>query len=94
MKLWATLAFGAVCALGACTQTAEPRALGDGRYLLGIHARGGMQSNAALLAASVDQAHGFCARENKRAVIETTGASGAQGWTPQNTQVVFKCVER
>jgi hypothetical protein len=66
--------------------------MGDDRYMIGVNARGGFSSNSELLADTIQRANTFCGSMNKRAVVENTNTSGAQGWTPQDAQVTFRCV--
>lgn len=77
--------------LTACTTTTEPVSLGGGTYLIATNARGGVKGNGQLTADTVNAAHAFCAKEGKRAVVIQDSARGAQGWTPQNIEVRFRC---
>lgn len=83
-----------VLILSACVTPTEPVSMGEGRYMIGVNARGGFSSNSELLADTIQRANAFCATMNKEAVVENTNTRGAQGWTPQDAQVVFRCVER
>ncbi|MDO9334973.1 MAG: hypothetical protein Q7T61_01100 [Caulobacter sp.] len=77
--------------LGACTTATEPVSLGDGRYMIATTTRGGLKSNGELKAGTIQAAQAFCSKDGKKAVIADASARGAQGWTPQNTEVVFTC---
>jgi hypothetical protein len=80
--------------LSGCVTPTAPVSMGEGRYMIGVNARGGFSSNSQLLADTIRRANEFCAAMNKDAVVENTNTRGAQGWTPQDAQVVFRCVDR
>ncbi len=82
-----------VLSLSGCVTPTAPVSMGDDRYMIGVNARGGFSSNSELLAETIQRAQTFCASMNKRAVVEDTNTSGSQGWTPQDAQVVFRCVD-
>ncbi|WP_143188691.1 hypothetical protein [Burkholderia ubonensis] len=75
-----------------CVSVTDPVAMGEGRYLITLNARGGLQSDGELLAQSVQRANDFCAARGLHADVVSTQTSGVQMWTPQNNQVIFKCV--
>lgn len=83
----------AALALSGCVTPTAPVSMGEDRYMIGTNARGGFSSNSQILAETIQRAQAFCATMNKRAVVENTNTSGSQGWTPQDAQVVFRCVE-
>ncbi len=85
------LAFAAL-ALSGCVTVTEPVPVGPDAYMIGLGARGGFTSDAALLAQSVKGAGAFCARQGKRMEVQSTNAIGVQGWTPQSNTVMFKCL--
>ena len=78
--------------LTACVTMTEPVSMGENRYMLTLNARGGFQSDGALLSQSIQKANEFCRLKGQRAEIANTQTSGVQMWTPQNNQVVFKCI--
>lgn len=87
-----------VAALGAtlmcsCVTPSDPIAMGNGSYMLGVNARGGFQSNNLLLSRTIERANNFCSLHGKTAEVESAQATGVQGWTAQDSQVVFRCVE-
>ena len=86
-----TAAIAAALALAACATTTEPVAIGDGAYIIATNARGGMKGNSQLTAETIQAAHAFCAKTGKKAVVIKDSARGAQGWTPQNIEVRFRC---
>ena len=79
-------------ALAGCVTVTPPVSMGGGRYMLTLNARGGFQSNGALLAQTIQQANTFCATQGKTANVLSTQSTGVQMWTPQDNQVVFECV--
>lgn len=74
-----------------CVSVTDPVAMGEGRYLITLNARGGLQSDGELLAQTVKRANDFCAAQGLHANVVSTQTTGVQMWTPQNNQVVFKC---
>lgn len=80
-------------ALTGCVTPTEPVSVGEGRYMIGVNARGGFQSNSELTAQTIRRANEFCHAQGKIAEVESSNSSGVQGWTPQDSQVVFRCVE-
>lgn len=91
MKNLRMLGLGIALAVTGCVSMTDPVAMGEGRYLITLNARGGMQSDGELLAQTITKANQFCAAQNKTASIISTKSSGVQMWTPQDNQVVFKC---
>ncbi len=82
-----------VLLLSGCVTPTAPVSMGNDRYMIGVNARGGFSSNSELLAATVQRAQAFCSSMNKQAIVDDTNTSGSQGWTPQDAQVVFRCVD-
>jgi hypothetical protein len=83
----------AIFCVAACVTYTEPTPMGNDTYFLGTNARGGFSSNSQLLADTIQRANAFCAGMNRTAVVSEANARGAQGWTPQDTRVVFRCAE-
>jgi len=90
-KLIILLAIAAV--LSGCVSITQPVAMGEGRYMITLNARGGFTSDGELLSRTITRANEFCRAEDKEAEILESDNSGVQMWTPQNNQVVFRCNE-
>lgn len=65
--------------------------MGEGRYFVGYQVRGGLTSWAEVKATAINQANVFCERKGRHANVLNVEQSGAQGWTPQNVDVTFRC---
>lgn len=61
--------------------------------MVGASVRGGMSSNAEVSALSIKRANDFCAGKGKNMLLTTTQNSGVRGWTPQESQIQFQCLE-
>jgi hypothetical protein len=79
-------------ALAGCVTVTDPVPVGKDNYMIGLGARGGFSSDAELLAQTIRTAGAFCASQHRGVEVQSTNASGVQGWTPQSNQVFFKCV--
>ncbi|HZX70658.1 MAG TPA: hypothetical protein VFE77_07560, partial [Rhodanobacter sp.] len=66
--------------------------LGEGRYMISLNAHGGMHGNGELVSETIQRANAFCAGKGGHADVLNSQSSGVQMWTPQDTQVTFKCV--
>lgn len=81
----------AISILAGCVSITDPVAMGEGRYMITLNARGGFSNDGELLTQSINKANEFCFANGKEAKILETSHSGVQMWTPQNNQVVFTC---
>jgi hypothetical protein len=87
----ATLAIAALAALTGCVTLTDPVPAGPDTYMIGLGARGGFTNDAELLAQTIKAAGAFCRTQHRIVAVQSTNASGVQGWTPQSNQVFFKC---
>jgi hypothetical protein len=78
--------------ISGCVTMTDPVPMGEGRYMISLNARGGFQNNGELLAQSIKRANDFCTVQGLHADVLSTQTSGVQMWTPQDNQVVFRCV--
>lgn len=70
-----------------------PVSMGEGRYMISLNANGGFQGDGELLAKTITRANDFCAGQGgMQADVLSSHTSGVQMWTPQNNQVVFRCI--
>ena len=86
------IATAAALALSGCTTMTAPVPVGTDTYMMGLSARGGLTSDTELLAQTMRAARAFCGHLGRHMELQTSSASGTQGWTPQGNQVVFRCV--
>ncbi|WP_219116107.1 hypothetical protein [Janthinobacterium sp. UMAB-56] len=91
MKTITTLAI--VALLAACQSVSDVVPAGQDTYLVGATVRGGMSSDAEVTAISIRRGNEFCAAKGRRFEIMNAANSGTQGWTPQQSQVMFRCVD-
>lgn len=78
--------------LTACTTTSDVVPIGEGRYFVGYQVRGGMTSWGEVKASAIKQATSFCASKGLKVDVINVETHGAQGWTPQNADVTFRCM--
>lgn len=76
-----------------CASVSDVVPLGSDKYLVGSHVRGGLTSWAEVKAMAVNEATKYCAAKNLKAEVIDIETKGAQGWTPQNADITFKCVK-
>lgn len=60
--------------------------------MVGANVHGGFSSDAEVTGMSLMRANEFCASQGKQMQMVSPTNSGTQGWTPQNSQVLFKCI--
>jgi hypothetical protein len=82
----------ALLLLAGCVSFSSPVQTGENTYMITANARGGFSSNGDLENETIQRATNFCAARGLSTSVQNAGASGVQGWTPQNTQVAFKCL--
>ena len=80
-------------ALGGCVTVTPPVALGEGRYMISLNANDGMHGNGELVSETIQRANAFCATKGGHADVLNSQSSGVQMWTPQDTQVTFRCAD-
>jgi hypothetical protein len=78
--------------LAACATVSDITPLGAEKYMVGSQVRGGLTSWTEVKAMAVKRATDFCSAKNMKVEVLNMETSGAQGWTPQNADVTFKCV--
>jgi hypothetical protein len=83
-----------VMGLAGCVSTTDPVGVGPDTFMVTLNARAGLKSDGELLSQSIQQANAFRSRTGRIAEVLDSKTSGTQGWTPQNNQVVFKCVAK
>jgi len=78
--------------LTGCVSITDPVPMGKDTYMISLNARGGFSSNGQLLANTIKKAGDFCSSQGLNVEVLNTGSTGVQGWTPQDTQVIFRCL--
>lgn len=86
------IAILAFLALSGCTTISDVVPLGGDKYMVGYQVRGGLTSWGEVKATAVKQAANFCSSKGQKAEVLDIETRGAQGWTPQNADVSFKCI--
>jgi hypothetical protein len=51
--------------------------------------RGGFTTDGQIKSELLDRVRAFCGK--KEMVLESSTSGGAQGWTPQTAEVLFRC---
>ena len=92
MRTSVILIIASILALPACVTITEPVMVGTDTYMIGLGARGGFTTDSELLSQTIRQAGAFCQFRQRRIEVLSTNMSGTQGWSPQNNQVMFKCL--
>ena len=87
-----SLAYVASLLLAACATTSDVVSLGSDKYMMGYQVRGGLTSWGEVKATAVQKATAYCVGKEKKIEVVDIQTSGAQGWTPQNADVTFKCL--
>lgn len=77
--------------LTACQSVSDVVTTGQGTYLVGANVRGGLKSDAEVTAISIKRGTEFCTSMGKDFELVNASNSGTQGWTPQQSQVMFRC---
>lgn len=80
--------------LAGCQTISEVMPIGKDSYMVGANVRGGLVSDAEVTALSVRKANEWCAGQGKQMELTNSTNSGTQGWTPQQSQVMFKCFDK
>ncbi|MBC3911611.1 hypothetical protein [Undibacterium umbellatum] len=84
-----------LCALIVGCQSVSPVvSIGKDTYMVGANSRGGFTSDAEVTALSVRRAAEWCEAQGKQMELTNSTNSGTQGWTPQQSQVMFKCISK
>jgi hypothetical protein len=76
-----------------CVTLTEPVQMGKDTYMLTTHARGGFNSDGALMTQAIAKAGDFCASKGLQVFVQSKQQKGVQGWTPQDNQIIFLCLK-
>ena len=79
--------------LGACTTMTDVMKVGPDTYMTGQTTRGGFTTDSEIKAEVIRRAQSYCAGQGRQMSLVTSQSNGTQGWTPQSSEVTFKCVQ-
>lgn len=82
----------ALLTLSGCATVSPVVPIGGGSYLVGISTRGGLSGDAEVKAQAIQAGQAFCSAKQMGFEMVSATSSGIQGWTPQNAEVIFRCV--
>ena len=88
VRLFVTLA------LTACQSISDVVPAGGGNYIVGSQVRGGFSSWTEVRALTLTRANEYCAQQGKEMEQVDSKTRGARGWTPQEAELTFRCVDR
>lgn len=94
MKKAVVLGLLATAILAGCQSVGEVMPVGKDTYMIDATTRGGFQSHGETTALAADKARAFCAQTGKELVVGKVKTSGARGWTPVESDLVFQCVSK
>jgi hypothetical protein len=94
MKFVTSAAAIVVTMLAGCQSVSPVMPIGKDSYMVGANVHGGLTSDAEVTALSLSRANEWCASQGKQMQMINSTNSGTQGWTPQQSQVMFKCVDK
>lgn len=80
-------------ALAACQSVSDVVPVGGGNYMVGSEVRGGFSSWGEVRALTLTKANEYCASQGKDMEQVDSKTRGARGWTPQEAELTFRCVE-
>lgn len=89
-----TTLVAAAALLGACTTMTDVVPTGKDTFMVGTSVRGGLTSDTEVKAGAITRANEYCSTKGQRAQVLDSKSSGARGWTPQNAEVHFTCIDR
>lgn len=79
--------------LAACQSVSDVVPAGGGAYMVGSEVRGGFSSWAEVRALTLNRANEYCVSQGKEMEAVDSKTRGARGWTPQEAELTFRCVE-
>jgi hypothetical protein len=78
--------------LTACQSMSDVIPTGQDTYIVGVADYSGLKSDAEISGVSIKRGTEFCSKQNKRFELVKASSSGTQGWTAQQSQIIFRCV--
>lgn len=83
-----------VLILAGCQSVSTVTPAGNGTYMVGSEVRGGFSSWAEVRALTLNRATEYCDAQGKDMEQVDSKTRGARGWTPQEAELTFKCIDR
>lgn len=83
-----------VLILTGCQSVSTVTPAGNGTYMVGSEVRGGFSSWAEVRALTLNRATEYCDAQGKDMEQVDSKTRGARGWTPQEAELTFKCIDR
>lgn len=80
--------------LAACQSVSNVTPAGNGTYMVGSEVRGGFSSWAEVRALTLNRATEYCGAQGKDMEQVDSKTRGARGWTPQEAELTFRCIEK
>jgi hypothetical protein len=79
--------------LAGCQTVSNVSPAGSGNYTVSSEVRGGLSSWSEVKALTVGKAIEYCTAQGKDMQQIDTKTHGARGWTPQEAELTFRCVD-
>ncbi len=86
------IALACLTMLAACTTISDVTPAGDGHYTVTTQVRGGMTAWGEIKASSLKRADEYCRSQGKQMHQVDMQTHGVRGWTPQEADLTFSCV--
>ncbi|QCX47755.1 hypothetical protein E7Z57_00675 [Ralstonia pseudosolanacearum] len=83
-----------VVVLAGCQSVSPVTPAGSGNYMVGASVHGGFASWAEVKALTLNRATEYCDNQGKDMVAIDSATHGSRGWTPQDAELTFRCVDR
>jgi hypothetical protein len=80
-----------VAAIAGCSSVTDVSPMGNDTYMVGGKAMGGHMSHTEVKGIALQRADDYCVSKGKKMILQDAKSSGARGWTPLASEVVFKC---
>lgn len=87
------VAVAVVLVLAGCQSVSNVVPAGSGTYMVGSEVRGGFSSWAEVRALTLNRANEYCANQGKEMEQVDSKTRGARGWTPQEAELTFRCID-
>lgn len=78
--------------LTGCASTSEVIQMGKDTYTVGATVRG-FQSHSDARTLGLKKASEYCTSMGKVVSVTNTRSSGVSGWTPLDSEVIFRCLD-
>lgn len=82
-----------IVTLAGCSSVSDVTPVGKDTYMVGSQVRGGLTSWAEVKSLALQRAASYCGGLGKHMAIVDTETHGARGWTPQEAEITFRCLD-